>query len=310
LIAVIIGQRFSANPDRHVIDEGRVKSTFGNLSGNDFPTRERMMNISDRSKYSLCQLLELFSDGKVATLLRKHGLPVDELEIHSNINAQIDDVPASVRDEILRSPPTVIGNILEEIGRKHDSFRQKVAPRKSFDQHWQDLSMSLLLDGYRAEEIPEHGTVQYQFVRIDPAIHGIEPIEDDLTKELGQSGLPDSDEICRMLRESGSAFCEEDFNACLSKVRIALERIAVGMANSMQKESENRSARWGHAVAFLRQSGNISEQEETCLTGVYGFISPGSHVPVGADEMEFVRMGRNLSFTCCYFLVKRLNSDR
>lgn len=268
------------------------------------------MNISNRSKYSLCQLLELFSIGKVATLFGKHGLPADELEIHPKHNAQIENMPASVRQEILRSPPSVIGNILEEIGRKHDSFRQKVTPRKSFDQHWQDLSMCLLLDGYRTEKIPEHGTVRYQFVQIDPAIHGVEPIEDDLTNEIKRSGLPNCDEICRMLRESGIAFCKEDFNACLSKARIALERVAVGMANSIQKESENRSMQWGHAIAFLLQSGNISKQEETCLAGVYGFISPGAHVPVDVDEMEFVRMGRNLSFTCCYFLVKRFNADR
>lgn len=269
------------------------------------------MNISDRSKYSLCQLLELFSVGKVGTFLHKHGLQADGLESHPRPSVQIGDMPVLVREEILQSSPSIIEDILGEFGRKHDSLRQNVEPRYRFDQHWQDLCRNLYLDGYRVEKIPESSwTDRYEFIPIEPEIDGVEPIEDDLTNEIKQSGLPNSDEICRMLRESGSAFCEEDFNACLSKARIALERIAVGMANSMQKESENRSVRWGHAIAFLRQSGNISEQEETCLTGVYGFISQGSHVPVGADEMEFVRMGRNLSFTFCYFLVKRFNSDR
>jgi len=268
------------------------------------------MNISNRSKYALCQLLELFSVGKVDTLLCKYDLQADGLENYSRPDVQIGDMPASVREEILQSSHSFIGNVLEEFGRKHDSFRKNVTPRYLFDQHWQDLCRNLHLDGYRAEEISEGYTVRYEFIPVEPEIDGIEPVEDDLTKEIGKSGLPNSDEICRMLTESAQEFCEEDFNACLSKARIALERIAVGMANSMQNEIDNRDMRWGKAIALLRQSGHIGEQEETCLTGVYGFISPGSHVPVGADEKEFVRLGRNLSITCCYFLIKRLNSDR
>lgn len=267
------------------------------------------MNISDRSKYALCQLLELFSVGKVATLLRKHGLSAEGLENYLR-HVQLGDMPASVHDEILQSLPTVIGAILKEFGMKRDSFRLDVNPRYRFDQHWQDLCRNLYLDGYRAEEISEGYAVRCEFVPIEPEIDGVEPVENDLTKEIKRSGLSNSDKICRMLRESGGAFCEEDFNACLSKARIALERIAVGIANSIQNESDNRDIPWGCAIASLQKSECIDKREESCLTGVYGLISKGAHAPVGLDEKEFVRLSRNLSFTCCYFLIKRFNSNR
>jgi len=269
------------------------------------------MNISNRSKYALCQLLELFSVGKVDTLLCKYDLQADGLENHSRPDVQIGDMPASVREEILQSSPSFIGNVLEEFCRKHDSFRQNVTPRYLFDQHWQDLCRNLYLDGCRAKKISESSQMhRYEFIPIEPEIDGVEPVEDDLTKEIKQSGLPNPDEICRMLEESAQAFCRADFNACLSKARIALERIAVGMANAIQNESDSHDVRWGHAIASLRELEYIDKREESCLAGVYGLISSGSHAPIGLDEKEFVRLGRNLSLTCCYFLIKRFNSDR
>jgi len=267
-----------------------------------------MMNISSRSKCPLCQLLELFSAGKVFTLLHKYGLQADGLENHPRHDVQLKDMPAFVRDEILQSPPSFIRNILEEFGRKDGSFRKNVTPHYLFDQHWQDLCRSLYLDGYRAKKTLEDYTARYEFIPVEPEIDGMEPIEDDLTAEIKQSMLPNRDEVCRMLQESGRAFCKEEFNACLSKTRIALERIAVGMTNSIQKDSDNRNMRWGTAIAFLRKSKYIDKQEESCLAGVYGLISRGAHAPVGLDEREFVRMGRNLSFACCHFLIKRFNS--
>lgn len=269
------------------------------------------MNISDRSKYSLCQLLELFSVGKVGTFLRKHGLQADGLESHPRPSVQIGDMPVLVREEILQSSHSIIGDILGEFGRKHDSLRQNVEPRYRFDQHWQDLCRNLYLDGYRVEKIPESSwTGRYEFIPIEPVIDDIEPVEDDLTEEIKRSELPNSDKICRMLVESAQAFCGEDFNSCLNKTRIALERIAVGMANSIQNKPDNHDMRWGHAISSLRESEHINKREESCLTGVYGLISKGAHTPVGLDEKEFVRLGRNLSLTCCYFLIKRFNSDR
>ena len=46
---------------------------------------------------------------------------------------------------------------------------------------------------------------------------------------------------------------------------------------------------------------------EKGLTGVFSFISPGSHIPVGFSEEEFARLGRSLAVSFCYFLAKQFN---
>ena len=60
-------------------------------------------------------------------------------------------------------------------------------------------------------------------------------------------------------------------------------------------------------ISYLKDSGFIIEQQERGLAGVFGFISPGSHKPIG--EEEFARLGRSLAVTTCYFLAKLLNAD-
>jgi len=303
--SVLSGYDFPTTP------AAMVKSVSVNSSDDNFPTQERMMNISDRSKYALCQLLELFSVGKIDTLLRKYGLQAEELENYPIRDMQIGDVPVLVRDEILQSPPPLIENVLKEFGMKHNSFRQDVNPRYRFDQHWQDLCRNLYLDGYRVEKISESSwTYRYEFIPIEPQIDSVKPVEDDLTKEIRRSGLPNSDDICRMLDESAQAFCGEDFTGCLAKTRVALETIVKEMAKSKQGDLDDFDERHGASIASLRKSGCIDEKEESCLTGAYGLISKGVHTPVGLNEKEFVRLGRNLSLNCCYFLIKRFNLDR
>jgi hypothetical protein len=53
--------------------------------------------------------------------------------------------------------------------------------------------------------------------------------------------------------------------------------------------------------------GFLSPKEETGIAGVYAFVSPGAHVPVGLSEEEVVRLGRTMIAAMCYFLVKRYN---
>lgn len=54
----------------------------------------------------------------------------------------------------------------------------------------------------------------------------------------------------------------------------------------------------------LRTSGLITEGEEKGLAGVFTFVSPGAHSPVGLSETEMVRLGRSLVVGMCYFLIK------
>jgi hypothetical protein len=145
------------------------------------------------------------------------------------------------------------------------------------------------------------------FGPIEPQIDGQEPVEDDLTKALGSSGLPQAVEVQRLLVASADAFRRGDHNGCLSNVRVALETLARDIADQRRAQHVGRydPARWGQVLAFLRTSQFIADHEEKGTAGVYSFVSQGAHAPVGLTEDEFVRFGRNLAVSMCYFLVKR-----
>ena len=89
--------------------------------------------------------------------------------------------------------------------------------------------------------------------------------------------------------------------------RLALETAARDIARERQNSRSGNYAelRWGPALAYLKTSGFITQEEEKGLVGVYGFVSPGAHRPVEPDELEMARLGRSLSIGMLYFLVKR-----
>ena len=62
--------------------------------------------------------------------------------------------------------------------------------------------------------------------------------------------------------------------------------------------------KWGSVIGFLRQVEFITQEEEKGLAGVYGFVSPGSHRPLGIPEEQMARLGRSLALGMCWFLVK------
>ena len=61
----------------------------------------------------------------------------------------------------------------------------------------------------------------------------------------------------------------------------------------------------GEVVAYLRKTGVLTPEEEAGLTGVFAFLSPGAHRPIGLTDREMTRLGRALSAGMCYFLAKR-----
>ena len=136
-------------------------------------------------------------------------------------------------------------------------------------------------------------------------------VQDDLTKELRRSGLPDTKEILQALEGSASAFRNNDFNGCLNNARVALQTLAtsISQAHLAGHPGNFEATKWGHVIAYLRASDFITQQQERGLAGVFGFISPGSHTPIGFNKEEFGRLGRSLAVSICYFLVKRFNAD-
>lgn len=56
---------------------------------------------------------------------------------------------------------------------------------------------------------------------------------------------------------------------------------------------------------FLRLNGFLEPEEEQGLAGVYRFLSPGSHRPLGLSQAEMSRLGRAIAMSMCWFVAKR-----
>ena len=265
------------------------------------------MNLSQRSRLSICQFLTLFNVEDLSILLDKYGLSTDELEYHRHRGRQ--GVTAALKATILPASASQLGDLVQEFARTHGSMRTDVSPRHRFDGRWNDLLLCLKLDGY-AREQNEYGIELDRFVPIEPMIEGADSVEDDLTKELRRSGLLETDGIIQVLDGSAGAFRSGDFKGCLNAARVALQTLARAIAKARLPNHPGSfdPEKWGQVIAYLRKSSFITEGQERGLAGVFGFISPGSHVPVGFSKDEFARLGRALAVSICYFLAKRINA--
>ena len=85
-----------------------------------------------------------------------------------------------------------------------------------------------------------------------------------------------------------------------------LETVYEALAATQVKPDSPRyeNTKWGSVLSFLKLVEFITQEEEKGLAGVYGFVSPGSHRPVGISEEEMARLGRSLALGMCWFLIK------
>ena len=120
--------------------------------------------------------------------------------------------------------------------RTHGVLRYEISPKYRLDERWKDLLLCLELDGYR-RGLDEYGREMDTFVSTEPAIEGVLAVEDDLTAELRRSGLPDADDISRIIENSADAFRRGDFNGCLSNARVALQTLATSIAKQRQRSA-------------------------------------------------------------------------
>lgn len=247
--------------------------------------------IGTRTRGSIAQLLDLFPADLNLVLLRKHGIAAD-LQYGAMILALNQTLGALHDDHLLR--------VLDEIVRTKGALRGKVGTKYHFDERWADLTQCLLLDGYALDD--------KRLLPLDPSIRDAPPLDDDLLIELKTSGAPRADEIIRKINDSTSAFrsVPPDYNASLNNARVALETLAADIAVSRPLPNGLvDSTKWGAMVTHLRMSGLITLEEERGLAGVYTFVSPGSHRPIGLSEEQMARLGRSLAMSMCWFLLKR-----
>lgn len=255
--------------------------------------------ISRRTSLSIVQLLGLQDRAFVGLIFEKHGLPYCEqiacAEPYAlNLLNLLSDSTAKATQEQLHA-------LAAEIIRTKGDLRSRVTPRYRHDERFSDLDRCLLLDGYfiKGDEL----------VPQDPTILETPLIEDDLTQALKRCGLPDGPAVVQKLVDSAEAFRKSppNFNASLNDARVALQTLATSIATVRLSQSPGSfdEKKWGAVLAYLRSSGFITEEEEKGLAGVFGFVSPGSHLPLGLSEMEMARLGRSFVSGMCWFLVKR-----
>lgn len=253
--------------------------------------------LSLRSLASLAQLLGLFDPQIPLVLFAKHGL-----RLSMEDGAELLSIRDALWDEAT-SPRSLA--LLEEVVRTNGELSNRITPRYRFSERFDDLVRCLALDGYLVED--------KTIVPLDPSIANSTPIEDDLVRNIGLSNLDHDQEIIAKLNDSAEAFRRNppDYNACLTNARVALESLARQIA-SKQFPSDPTSfdpSKWGAVINYLRTQQFFSLEEEKGLVGVYAFLSPGAHRPVGLTEEEACRLGRSLALSMCWYLVKRYDSD-
>lgn len=192
--------------------------------------------------------------------------------------------------------------VLAELAATQGDLRARVSPKYRFDERLHDLKQCLALDGYVIQDA--------KLVRIDPSIEDAAPFEDELVVGLLNSGAPRATEIVAKIADSAQAYraMPPDYNAALVNARVALETLAADVAgdvvSNMTPAPAYSPAKWGEILAVLRSSGEITLEEERGLAGVFGFLSPGAHRPIGIPEDQMTRLGRSFALNMCWFLLK------
>ncbi len=249
--------------------------------------------IGHRTRYSLAQLLEQQEPAIVVTILAKHGARA--ALSHSSFMYDLLDVVRGLSEyQVLE--------ILKEVVATANDLRGRITPKHRFDVRMHDLGQCLLLDGYEVND--------KRLLQTDPAIADAPPIDDDLIEALKIWGAQRSNEIIQKISDSAQAFrtIPPDYNASLVNARVALETlvgdVALDIANGAPLTIN--LAKWGEVLSYLRTSGEVTVEEEQGLAGVFRFLSPGAHRPIGIGipEAQMARLGRSFALNMCWFLLQ------
>ncbi len=247
--------------------------------------------IGHRTRYSLAQLLEQQDPPLVAVLFGKHGARVS---LHHG--QMLYDILNIVRG--LGDRPVL--DVLAEVVATAGDLRSRINPKYRFDERMHDLTQCLALDGYTIED--------KRLIQTDPSIADVPPIDDDLIQALQNCGAARKADIVQKINDSAQAFrtSPPDYNASLVNARVALETLASDIALDIASPGQPSfdPTKWGDVLRYLRESGEISVEEEHGLAGVFRFLSPGAHRPVGIPEVQMARLGRSFALNMCWFLLQ------
>lgn len=263
------------------------------------------MIISEQTKISLSQFLDLFAVKNVYMLFRKHNISVryldKEFERHQTVDGDFDLL--QINHSLMKAIPSSMETLIDEVVRTQGVLRAEISPKCIFDERWSDFNKWLFLDGFVIEN--------KEIIRLEPLIESSTPVADDLTKELKISFLESSDTI-NHIKLSAEAFTKPtpDYNSCLVHSRIALDTLVKAIAENMDLnlESVTDSKKWGKSLHHLNAKGLINSKEEDVISSIYTVISDGAHKTLGITEKDYARFGRNLVISICYFIIKKFNA--
>ena len=249
------------------------------------------MQVSRRTKFSLAQLLSVVDRPTVYVIFDKFGF--DPQEVSS---------PAGISNEITSADDQTISGLIIEVIETSRTLRNDTSPKYKFDDQFSILEKSLLLDGY----LIEHKSIK----ALDPNFIGFDPVEDALINEIESSSIQNKGGIIRSVKASADDFvkAQPDYNGSLTNIRIALETLVREIALEKGFTTARTGNTWGPSLGYLKTNGFIDQKDENALASVYTFISNGSHIPFGFTEAEFVRLGRNMCTSMCYFVIKKYNA--
>jgi PAS domain-containing protein len=257
--------------------------------------------IGTRSRASLSQYLERQQLDRTELILNKYGIDTPEFE--AGYGRPVLSLLGKIHQWLRDATSESIEQVLVEIVRTERSFYYaRTSNAQVYQERYQDLTACLALDGYVVRE--------GEFLQAEPNLDAA-PLEDDLTRELQRSGLPDADDILQRLSSSAEDFrrTPPDLNGSLTNARVALQTLGnnISVQRAASRPAGFDETKWGQVVTHLRTAGVISTDEEKGIAGVFSFVSPGAHNILGVSETEMVRLGRSLVVTMCYFLTKRWN---
>lgn len=250
--------------------------------------------IGSRTRYSFAQFLELQEPMVSLVLLGKYGA--------QHLSLTQGQLLYGLLNTLRGLDDRTLMLTLSEVVATTGDLRARVNPKYRFDERMHDLAQCLLLDGYFIQD--------KKLVQTDPSIADAAPLEDDLITALKVSGAPRAEKIIAKINDSTAAFraTPPDYNASLVNARIALETLAGDIAADVSSRAQSPAAynpsKWGEVLSFLRNNGAMTPEEEKGLAGVFGFLSPGAHRPVGIPEDQMTRLGRSFALNMCWFLLK------
>lgn len=249
------------------------------------------MQFSRRTKFSLAQFLSVVDRPIVYLLFEKFGF-----------KPQSVSSPIDIGNEIISAKDSVLSDLLIEVIQTSRTLRSQTSPKYRFDDQYSVMKKSLLLDGYLVEN--------ESIIALDPNFVGHEPVEDALLKELNNFTLQNKEDIKLAVKASADDFIKikPDYNGSLTNIRIALETLIREIALDKEFTTTKSGNTWGPSLGYLKVCGFIDKKDEDALSSVFTFISNGAHIPLGFSQEEFVRLGRNMCYSMCYFVIKMYNA--